>query len=183
MLKRLLPLIVGFVAAWVAHVAIAVVGSLASPEFRLIIIGPAIEEFARLVGVSWLLARPDFSSNKIVALVFGIGFAMPEAPAHWLFQPIPSLWSVQAIGPIAPIMLHVMLSLICYGEAGAQRNTTALAMCFGLHATYNACVLYVFAKLSDSVALLAFVALIALAAVAVWWLLSPSKPDTLEQSP
>jgi hypothetical protein len=112
----------------------------ATPRWVIpVILAPAVEEMARLVGADSAYRRSSWRQWA----VFGIGYALVESGlklSDGVFVVLGSGWDewLRLITPVVPFLLHVFLSmLMCLLLQRGVSLTRACVITVGLHAAHN----------------------------------------------
>lgn len=112
-------------------------------RYWVILPGPAIEEAARLGAIVAVSAALQLRRDWVA---FGVGFALFETALKVVFPLImlkngtlaADIMAFALLGPVAPLVLHVMLSVIAIAlYRRGMAPALVLALCWGLHALHN----------------------------------------------
>lgn len=148
--------------------------SFAPAWLLLLVVGPLVEEAWRTIAIS---ARPTSATSNWLA--FGLGFGGLEATVKLLdliaaHRPDPWIY----LTPLAPLCLHVSLSLIAYLRFRSGRSFgKVLATTLPLHMWWNFCVYRVdrWPDASSGIEFGALCALLVLVTAGLCWFISRPK--------
>lgn len=135
-------------AAFVASMLVLVVVGVVLPSFPtlwfIILIGPAIEEGARIAAI--ILVSPALQKRRDW-VIFGLGFALVETLfkiAGWLARGANGDFLLFGVlTPLVPLLLHIFLSVAAIALYRRRKKlVSVLLVTFVLHALHNASIAF-----------------------------------------
>jgi hypothetical protein len=152
---------IGFGACFVLGVAAAIAwpfgwATLAPPVsvvLALLVFSPLAEELLRVatLGGATRIHPPETFNSVWSPLGYGLGFGLWEAIPRWMS--IVAAGESRIAGPVSPLLLHVLLSVLIWRYLQRGRPLVGLSICVVLHAVYNTYVVLVVQNLGSFAAL------------------------------
>lgn len=151
----------------------------------VLVVFPLIEEALRIGALRWAAARAWFGSSALPGLGFGLGFSLAEAGPRWWRAGMDQAAPLQSfIAPLAPFLMHIMLSVLAWRLIGANQTARAFVLCLGLHVAHNWLALLLLEALETNGARLwAGVSISALYAAIIAWQIKAPPAKLLSARP